>query len=51
MNDHNKPMQEITLDGKRIQFKTYMNPGTPQHLRMVAENELRTNKTEGDIII
>lgn len=51
MNDRNEPMQEITIDGRRIQFKTYMNPGTPQHLRMVAENYLSTKKVEGDIII
>ena len=46
-----EPLQEITLNGRRIQFKVRHNPGTPQHLQNVAENYLRTKPNEPNEII
>lgn len=51
MNDRNEPMQEIIYNGVTIKFSKFQNPGTPQHLRMVAENYLSTKHPVGDIII
>ena len=51
MNDHNEPMQEITLNGRRIQFKVKHVPGTPQHLQSIAENYLKTKINEPNEII
>jgi hypothetical protein len=39
-------LQEITLNGRRIRFAKYMNPGTPQHLQSIAENYLKTKLNE-----
>jgi len=48
----NESIQEITLNGRRIQFLVKHNPGTPQHLQSIAENYLKTKLNEPmDIII
>jgi hypothetical protein len=51
LNNNNEPMQSILYQGKRIQFSKYQNPGTPSHLRAVADNYLSTKHPIGDIII
>lgn len=51
MNDRNQPMQSITYNGVTIKFSKFQNPGTPQHLRMVAENYFSTGKEVRDMVI
>ena len=51
MNDHNQPMQELVYNGATIKFSKYQNPGTPGHLKAVAENYFSTGKEVMDMVI
>lgn len=51
LNDQGNPMQEIVYNGATIKFSKYQNPGTPGHLKAVAENYFSTGKEVKNMII
>lgn len=51
LNDQGNPMQELVYNGATIKFSKYQNPGTPGHLKMVAENYFSTGKEVRDMVI